>query len=48
MYQTYLDVSVQLQSQDTCIVLLLLAMWLQLALYYPPEDNLVSVYIFDS
>ncbi len=27
---------------------MMLAMWLQLALYYPPEDNIVSVYIFDS
>lgn len=28
-------------------MLALTSLWLQLALYYPPEDNIVSVYILD-
>jgi len=36
-----------LLSQDACFMIAFTSFWLQLALYYPPEDNIVSTYILD-
>lgn len=47
VYQTFLDTKAELLSQDACFIVAITALWLQLALYYPPEDNIFRVYILN-
>jgi hypothetical protein len=36
------------EGLDTLVVLLTAMFWLLLALFYPPEDHIVKVYLMDS